>query len=513
VLAFLDAQCGDVFPLIAGGTCNGFVENREYIAPVPNGLSGHALLVDEETLCIESYRGGNAWRWRPGFYAGQVEAELRDDHGLTIQRYILDVAPEPGKLGADFFAAMIDDVRAFRSGMLLGTEAPNVGIGTSGDFHSLNVAYGRLRAYGNLFIQAVRPIATKPILRPRHTRILVPAHQVRRVDQQTLRSIVRSQAAVVLGVAGMPASDIGLLDVPGTYESVDNAANRAVLFLLRAVLSRISHVRGNLREAIQKGTDETRTSLAKREAERTRVLVQLEQGVSKLMKATPFDAVTRAELTTAGLNAISASAAYARAYRLAWWILRTGIDLGQPVEKQWMAPTWEIFERWCFLQVMRGAAMALGAEVGDWQIVFKTDCIAVATLHVNSFSLELTMQDTFRAWDVSRQSRVSVSAERRPDMTLVWKDPCRGISKWLVLDSKYTVRRENILATMASAHLYHDSLRMDGQRPCMSLLLTPAACHAAWLMDEAFIDQERVGVVNACDTEALAMLVRKMVSA
>jgi hypothetical protein len=512
VLVFFEGQDGKALSLTEDAPCVGFLEGREYWAPVPKGWSGYSLLVDEVSLPISAQLGENVWRWRPGFFAGRVEAELRDRDGATLHRYILDVAPEPGKLGADVFAEMVNELRAFRGGMLLGTESSAVNIGVSGDVQSLNIAYARLRAYGSLFVKAVRTIADRPIRRPSHTRVRVPAHQSRYVDQQTLRAMVRTPAAAALATEDARGADLGLLDVPGTFESVDNAANRAIVFLLRSVRTRISRVREQLHEAMHEAVSETRTSLAGRVPERLRVLEFLDHAVGRLASSSPFDLVTRAELTTAGLNAISASPAYARAYRLAWWILRAGIDAELAAEKQWMAPTWEIFERWCFLQVLRQVAKALDANASDWQIAFKNDCVAVGKHQLGSLNIELTMQDTFRAWDVAKHSRLSISAERRPDLTLVLTDASKGRSTWVVLDSKYTTKRDGILAAMASAHIYRDSLRLNGQPPCLSLLLTPAVCDAAWLMTDEFIARERVGVVNASDSEALIALVRKIES-
>ena len=56
------------------------------------------------------------------------------------------------------------------------------------------------------------------------------------------------------------------------------------------------------------------------------------------------------ELSAAGLNAVSADPAYSRAYGLGWRILSSGVAGPPNGEELWICPTWEIYERWCFVQ-------------------------------------------------------------------------------------------------------------------------------------------------------------------
>ena len=58
----------------------------------------YRLLVDDEPLSqVET--GRNEWVWQPGFYAGEVRAELLDRNNLTLGTWRFDVTPDAGKAG------------------------------------------------------------------------------------------------------------------------------------------------------------------------------------------------------------------------------------------------------------------------------------------------------------------------------------------------------------------------------------------------------------------------------
>ena len=57
------------------------------------------LLVDDEPLGrVEG--SANEWSWTPGFYAGEVRAELLDAGDRSLGVWLLDVSPDRGKTGA-----------------------------------------------------------------------------------------------------------------------------------------------------------------------------------------------------------------------------------------------------------------------------------------------------------------------------------------------------------------------------------------------------------------------------
>lgn len=490
-------------------TTEGFSELGTYQIHVPPELPSAGFLVDEERLPEELIDGRRCWVWRPGFYAGQVRAELRSaDQALAS--YILDVSPDPAKLGRERFAAMVEELRAFRAGFLLGTEPARIAIGAGGAFRSAHLEYGRLRAYGRQLVQALGMVAERPLQSLRHRRDSVSLHRVRRVDQQTLTMLARSPFATAIACSTEmvgEAPDL-LLDVPAVEETVDTPANRALLFFLRAVLARVRQVREDLELEAQREEEATRTAPGRRWPERARYLDELDAALRRISRRPPFSLLSGAEISSAGLNAISASPLYGRTYRLAWWILRHGIEPSETTEQQWMIPTWEVFERWCFLRVLEQVSALAAVSPADWRVSFVGQGGARAALS-GELEMELRLQDVFPAWDNRSATRASLSRERCPDITLAWRGKSAA-DGWIALDAKYRVSRASILDAMASAHIYRDALRLHGGPPSVSLLLTPAACGAPWLSTPEFIERERVGVVDASTATDLRDVLRKI---
>jgi hypothetical protein len=467
--------------------------------------------VDEEPLPLEVRNGNLCWRWQPGFYAGQVRAELRSGESTTIASYILDVSPDRKKLGRDHFSAMVNELRAFQAGLLLGDEPPRIAVGAAGDFSSLNLEYGRLRAYGTAFATAIRQVTQRPLSRLKNRRHTVAVHLARRIDQHTLSVLARSpHVASVLPNRGNHSLGELRLDVPSSAETVDIAANRTLLYFLRAVQARLRRVRVELVNlALSPEDDPTRSGTRGRLPERLRYLDQVEASLRVIGRRPPFRELSASEISPAGLNAISASPTYARAHRLAWWILRHGIDAAETNEAQWMIPTWEVFERWCFLEVLRQASAVLNRSIDDWKVSFYGADSVRAALRTSTIEVELRLQDRFPAWDNGTSERISISGERRPDLTLSWSRP-DGSSDWIALDAKYRVSRGSVLEGMVSAHLYHDALRIKGQPPALALLLTPGPSETVWLMDLDFISRERVGIVSVGGGQVLRELLSKL---
>jgi len=199
-----------------------------------------------------------AWPWTPGFYAGEVTAELLDPDGRLARRFLLDVAPRPDRVGRYEFAAMIEAVWARDPGLILGQEPAKRAVGTGSGAMSLNdtqaalIAFARLRHHAPAAVRAVRRIGARPIQRLRGQRRRTPIGRVRRIDAQSIAKLVHQPelAAALLDDPTPEAMDSGptglarlgtdtLLDTPATEPDMDRASNRCITAMASASSSRI----------------------------------------------------------------------------------------------------------------------------------------------------------------------------------------------------------------------------------------------------------------------------------
>ncbi len=486
-------QADAILELHPGTITAGFRELGVYHFFAP--IDGVALYIDEAPVEPVRVDGAEGWRWQPGFYAGQVLAELVDGIGQRIAEYWLDVGPDQSKLGADVFIQMLDDLYAFDPELLLGAEAAQTSIGVAGDVASPLLAYARLRGYGDALLRGLKAVAKQPLTRLRGERALVPFYRVRRLDAASARNLLRrpDTAALLHGEGALSAGATPLFDVVHSIEDLDNPANRAMVAVLLAVRRRCVQVSDALRDmAAREEEVGTRTPLKPRLARKLEVLSRLAEALAKLSRLGPFVSVSRAEITVAGLNAISAHPGYARAYRFAWSILRPGVAGDARNEHLWLSPTWEIYERWCFTQVaacLRKRYSGLVWETkhpGD-----SSDCIRLVGKGSGA-RIEASLQRSFPSAGANKSGFQSVSLQLQPDLLITVES--EGDRRMLVLDAKYRTSRQNVLDAMRSAHLYQDALRWNGERAVCSLLLVPRGGAAPWLEDPDFHVAHRVGV-------------------
>ena len=328
----------------------GFHEGRKYRIEKP--IVDAQLLIDDSPL----EGGDDYWIWSPGYYAGQVRAELLVDGPQAVATYTLDVSPHSGKLGGDVFQAMLDEIWDFDPRLVLGTEPARSPVGQQEHVADPWLEYARLRSYGDNFVRALGAIARQPIRELRAERALVPLQYVRRADRQTALAAVRIPplSAVLAGRdSTLPSTKaLPLFDVPVTRETLDAAANRCIAAVTRDIARRAIRLRKTLEMAVDRETEsDTRSDLASRWPRRRAFLDGLVRQLRQAQRVSPIRDVTRLEISAAGLNAVSSDPAYSRAYGLAWRILRHGVEGPPDGERMWICPTWEIYERWCFVRL------------------------------------------------------------------------------------------------------------------------------------------------------------------
>ncbi len=472
----------------------GFSEGTEYRIEKP--VDGGQLFIDDELIA----EGDGHWLWAPGFYAGQVRAELvRDDQ--VVSCYVLDVAPHPDKLGRDIFQGMLDDIWQFDPLLVLGTEPPKSPIGHRDDIVDPWLEYARLRAYGLAFIRALAVIARRPIRALKPNRENVPLQYVRRSDRQTAITSLRNPQLLAALVGETKTSNaveaLPPFDVPVVDDTLDSDANRYIAAVTQAVARRAVRLQKTLEAAVERERQSaTRSDLASRWPRRRSFIERTVQLLRLAQNSAPICEVTRPELSAAGLNAVSADPAYSRAYGLGWRIRRSGVEGPPDGEELWICPTWEIYERWCFVQL--GTALQALMPEYQWSISRTHGSKAKAALVAvddEEVCMELLLQPKCPSGDAAPYAGFhSVSGLREPDIVLTRRSGDHA--SWNVFDAKDRTSRSNVLDAMASAHIYKDALRWNGLRPDYSLLLLPRGGAASWLEQPKFIRENRVGVTE-----------------
>lgn len=501
-LSCIDAD-GQRFDVIADQLCKGFEEQGEYsFLSIPDVL----LYIDDLPLATGVRDGQSVWLWTPGYFAGEVCAELLDSQGELLARYRLDVSPRVDKLGRESFERMLEQIFAFDPALLFGTESAQFGIGSLGLEVSPHLQYVRLRRYGDQLLKALRQVAAKPLLSLRHDRAWLPAQKVQRLDRQSLLQVMKDPAALAMLNTDLPSSVLSEVrfDVPSVHEDQDNPANQALAMVLSEVLRRCRYVMAALEHIVaSEKFSETRSPLAPRLGRRINYLKSLHQALRKLQGVQPFCNQRRRQVTAAGLNAISAHPIYARAYRFGWYILRAGLQGASNDEILWISPTWEVYERWCYAMVVeefRKLYPKLKWQRHDYSK--RDDCMVWSGVG-EGLEIDIWLQVSCPAVDQAPyQNFSSISRQRYPDIALTVRS--ESSEHFIVMDAKYRSSRSSVLDAMESAHLYRDSLRWCGRRPDCALLLVPRGGAVPLLESQQYRQENSVGVVAVGD-EASAL--------
>ena len=165
-----------------------------------------------------------------------------------------------------------------------------------------------------------------------------------------------------------------------------------------------------------------------------------------------------------------------------------------PEDRLPLSPTWEIYERWCFVMLARKLREWLPDYA--WESAGRSDRRRFIGRGGDGERITLHLQRTFGNTKGSQSNQSwSVSSEFRPDLVLT-SHSADGITRFVVLDAKYRAAEAGVLRGMTeSAHPYADALRWGRLRPEWTLLLVPNAKEAEWLTRPDYVAKHRVGIV------------------
>jgi len=270
--------------------------------------------------------------------------------------------------------------------------------------------------------------------------------------------------------------------------------------LARSMLSELQDVRVS--------GSETETDLQARLPRRIRFLKSVDKQLGRIARSEPFASANIEKRGVADLNAVSGHPHYNMTYRAGIRILRQGLsDMGGD-EQHYLAPTWEIYEVWCFVAF----AEALQSRHQEYEWCLKLNPVSAdLILRGDAGSKRITL--FFQMACPSLESPniyeyFSITRARRPDMLLEIMDGDQR--RFICLDSKYTASKSRILDSMASAHIYRDSLRRDDATPNLSIILVPINEDVPALGVTSYWERNHVGcavLADKADADAVLDLV------
>lgn len=425
------------------------------------------LAIDDRTL--EALRAPAAdmarWRWGPGFHAGTVEAELRVP-GSAPRRFEIITDPDRRKLSRDAFDAMVREIlddtfalfslSSFRKAVSRGAGSRPPPIAR---LEFLRSRIGELEA-------VVALIERHPRRRLGSEEVTLPYHQATRATgPEILRSFRSGRILQETGSPSrLPAALKGFLPeqirVRQRRSTLDLPEHRQMAACLRSWAAWLGAVAGILDRGPAGGEAEIRQTAAAW-AGRCR---QLSRRITQLTKAEPFaeagEGPARLVLSAVFRN----DPAYRRFYRL-WQDMNLGIAavfgdfLNLP-----LARTYELYELWCFLRLLRAAAEEFGPsglEIGD---LFVTDAAGGVTLATGAVTVPvgggwaLCFQKRYREFWLEADGRGSYSREMVPDVVAAFTPASTGEpGRLIVLDAKYRIEA-GLNDALSSIHAYRDAL-------------------------------------------------------
>lgn len=492
-----------------GAVLGGFHERGVYLFRIPS--SECRLFVDDAQL--SSGGTGGYWLWEPGFYAGEVDLELESPEYSEPLRYKVDVAPAPHKSGRQQYLDYIEDITEYAPDLLSGSEPARHNLGGLSHLNAtIWIRYVRLRSFIDAYLVALRFVCERPLFYQRHYRQEIPVHLARRIDRNSVRRLVANPTLL----AAVVGSDVGAessqwldnrLDVPFSEMTLDHPANRLLVTQLKGVQRLVEQLIQAFDQA-SFSRSATETDIQSRLSRKIDYLQSLKRSLKKISAREPFRSVRGRQSGVAGINAVSGSPHYARSHRMGVRILREGISKHDHDEQHYLAPTWQIYEVWCFVAVARELQRQLPGY--QWTHARKQNS-ADMILEGAKGTSRVKLYGQLRCPSAESENcygYTSISRERRPDLVLEYADA--KSQGYICLDSKYSTTSQNVLEAMASAHIYRDSLRWQGRKPGLSLLLLPHTDDVPLLSARDYIDRHGVGCIKLGGSQDAVSLVESL---
>jgi hypothetical protein len=490
--------------LIPNEKLSGFSERRDYLIRVVSERS--RLYVDDSLLPKDSSQ--QYWIWSPGFYAGEVVAELELEGRHEPLKFYFKVDPAPEKASCEKYLKYIQQIVDYAPSLVVGNEPARHAVSGRSSKLSLWVSYARLRCYADQYLAGLRAVVDRPIVGHAHYREQVPIQCARRVDLTTIQRL-RTNPALLSAIAnrkyeGSAVLENNSLDIPLSEPTLDIPANSIVADQLHRVIRQVERLINGF-SILKNNQSETETDIISRMPRRLEYLGRLRNRLQKISRNYPFSEVQKLHAGVEGLNAVSGIPHYDRTHRLGIKLLKVGLsDLGGN-ERHYLPPTWQIYETWCFVAL----AQHLEQRYPEYNWIRNFKATSPEMLLEGTFGdKKIKFFSQLSCPSMERQNRYgycSISRERIPDIILEISNGSDAV--FFCLDSKYSVSRQSLLEAMASAHVYRDAIRYKGKTPALSLLIAPAVLETERLFEREYIDNYNVGCVVLSEDDDLSKII------
>lgn len=430
-----------------------------------DALAADLLIDDAPVEALRSREPRKArWRWQPGFHAGMVEAVLRVP-GIGTRRFEVTTDPDLRKLTRDDFDAMVREVledtfalfslSAFRKGIARqpGNRPPPL------------ARLEFLRSRADAIVATVEAIARAPRHYLRAEDIAVPAHRATRATGPEIIKSFRSGVIRTETVtpSRLPAALKGRLPAHITLRqrrnSVDIPEHRQIKACLRSWSAWLGGVAELLAKAGATDDPEIVTTAGSWAVRARRIARRLNDVAAAGFMTEVGEGPALLRMSSLFRN----DPLYQRFYRL-WQDMNLGLAalfgdfLNMP-----LARTYELYELWCFLRLLRAAVEEYGASGVDLSNLFLGEASGGVTIAAGAITVPiggdrvLCFQRQYREYWVEDSREGSFSRTMVPDVVLAGRDLGGPERRVIVLDAKYRIN-DGLNDALNSIHTYRDAL-------------------------------------------------------
>lgn len=430
-----------------------------------DALAADLLIDDAPVEALRSREPRNArWRWQPGFHAGVVEAVLRVP-GIGTRRFEVTTDPDLRKLTRDDFDAMVREVledtfalfslSAFRKGIARqpGNRPPPL------------ARLEFLRSRAEAIVATVEAIARAPRHYLRAEDITVPAHRATRATGPEIIKSFRSGVIRTETVrpSRLPAALKGRLPAHITLRqrrnSVDIPEHRQIKACLHSWAAWLSGIAELLAKAGSTDDPETVTTAGSWSVRARRIARRLNDVAAAGFMTEVGEGPALLRMSSLFRN----DPVYQRFYRL-WQDMNLGLAalFGDFLQMP-LARTYELYELWCFLRLLRAAVEEYGSSGVDLSNLFLSEAGGSVTIAAGAITVPiggdrvLCFQRQYREYWVEDSREGSFSRTMVPDVVLAGKDLGGPERRVIVLDAKYRIN-DGLNDALNSIHTYRDAL-------------------------------------------------------